>query len=438
MTLDRAPIIDRDGTRGALRIALTYLVIAGLWILFSDTLLDQLVSDQKLITRIEIYKGWAFVLVTALLLYWLIRRHVQEEVKAELRIREQFDQMSTIFDSMRSVVYVADLETYELLYINRYGMAITGPEWRGRKCFEVLQTDQSAPCGYCTNDRLVRDGKPGPDCVWEFRNTRSGLWYQCIDRAIRWTDGRLVRLEIALDITERKEMEQIKDGIISAVSHEMRTPLTAMMGFTEVLLENEVAPEQRKSYLNTIYKESRRLHELIGNFLDLQQMKADLVAYRFASVPVLPLLQEAAYVYVFEEGDHPIVIDCPETIPPLRGDEARLHQVLSNLISNAVKYSPAGSTVTVGARSENGWITIWVKDEGEGIPLELQEKIFERFYRLDNSDRRLVGGTGLGLTLVQEIVRAHNGMIRIESAPGKGSTFYLTLPTMGAGGEPDR
>jgi two-component system, OmpR family, phosphate regulon sensor histidine kinase PhoR len=432
VTLDIAHFGDRDGRRGALRIALVYLLVAGLWILFSDTLVALFVSDPKLITLIAIYKGWVFVIVTAMILHWLISRHLQEQVHTESRLHEQFDQMNTIFDSLQSVVYVADLETNELLYINKYGMAITGPDWRGKKCFEVLQAGQSDQCSFCTNERLVRDGKPQPDCVWEFLNTRTGLWYQCMDRAIRWTDGRLVRLEIALDITERKEMEQLKDGIISAVSHEMRTPLTAMMGFTEVLLESEVEPEQRKSYLSTIYKESRRLHELIGNFLDLQQMKADRIAYHFTVVPVLPLLQEASVVFVFNQEDHSIVIDCPASIPPLRGDEARLHQALSNLISNAIKYSPPGSTVTVGARSEGQEITIWVRDEGAGIPAGLQEKIFERFYRLDNTDRRLAGGTGLGLALVQEIVKAHNGRIRIDSAPGKGSVFYLTFP---AGGE---
>ncbi len=102
--------------------------------------------------------------------------------------------------------------------------------------------------------------------------------------------------------------------------------------------------------------------------------------------------------------------------------------MLSNLISNAIKYSPQGSLIALGARSEEGMVTFWVKDEGIGIPLELQERIFDRFYRRDNTDRRLVGGAGLGLALVREIVTAHDGRVWVESVLGKGSTFYVSLP----------
>jgi PAS domain S-box-containing protein len=122
---------------------------------------------------------------------------------------DHLHQLSTIFDSLQALLYVSDLDTYELLYMNAYGEAMFGPKRLGRPCFDVLQTGQSGPCAFCTNDRIVRDGEPLPPYVWEFQNTVTGRWFQCIDRAIRWTDGRLVRMEVAIDISERKRTEEL-------------------------------------------------------------------------------------------------------------------------------------------------------------------------------------------------------------------------------------
>ncbi|RNC67739.1 MAG: response regulator [Desulfuromonadales bacterium] len=349
---------------------------------------------------------------------------------AEETIRTQFNQISTIFDSLNALVYVVDMGTYRLLYLNRYGAQLFGENWEGRPCYEVIQGGKTVPCDFCTNDKLMLDGKPLPPYIWEYKNMISGRWYQCIDKAIRWTDGRLVRMEIAIDITERKEMERMKDEMISAVSHEMHTPLTAMMGFTEFLLDNEVDREQQKTCLRTIYKETERLSELINNFLQLQRLKASMVKFRIMPVQVGLLMADAASLYAAASKKHRIVVDCPPDLPPVRGNEEQLYQVVSNLISNAIKYSPDGGTVTLGGRAENDTVTLWVKDEGIGIAPDFQERIFERFFRVDNSDRRKAGGAGLGLTLVREIMSAHGGRVWVESELGRGSTFYVSLPVM--------
>lgn len=348
--------------------------------------------------------------------------------QAEEALRTQFDQMNTIFDSINALVYVADMDTHQLIYLNKYGSSIFGPDWDGEKCFHMFHTDQDGPCSFCTNGNFVHNGNPLTPHVWEYRNSITGRWFQCIDRAIYWTDGRLVRLEIAIDISERKEMEQLKDEMISAVSHEMRTPLTAMLGFSEFLLEHEVDPAQQRNYLNTIHKETVRLNELIGNFLDMQQIKARQATYRFKAVQVQPLIQDAVDLIALDDNQHRIAIDCPPDLPPVRGDAARLHQVLTNIISNAAKYSPKGSLISIGAHHKGESVILWVKDEGPGIPQEVRDKIFEKFYRLDNTDRRMAGGTGLGLALVREIVTAHNGRVWVESTEGKGSIFYISLP----------
>jgi two-component system, OmpR family, phosphate regulon sensor histidine kinase PhoR len=351
--------------------------------------------------------------------------------QAEVALRNQFAQISTIFDSMNAIIYVADLQTYELLFMNRHACGIFGDDWQGRKCYEVLHGGRPVPCSYCATPRLIVDGQPQPPVISEFLSETTGKWYQCLDRVIEWPDGRLVRMEIAIDISERKEIERLKDEMISAVSHEMRTPLTAMIGFTEFLMENEVEPAQLHSYLATIHKESERLNTLIGNFLDLQKTKQRHDTYQFSPVLPLVLLHDAIDLFAAGQERHNLAVSCPASLPAIRGDEGKLHQVMTNLISNACKYSPAGTTIDAGARQAGDEIVIWVKDQGIGVPVELREKIFEKFYRVDNSDRRRVGGTGLGLALVKEIVAAHGGRVWVEGNDGEGSTFYVALPLFG-------
>lgn len=238
--------------------------------------------------------------------------------------------------------------------------------------------------------------------------------------------GRFISVQE--DIAERKKLERLKEEMISAVSHDMRTPLTALLGYHEFLQENSVDAATLKESLDTMYRETRRLDEMIGNFLDLQRIKAQQMTYDYENVEVEGLLRETAALFSNASRNHRIIVSALPDLPPVRGDEARLHQVLNNLVSNAIKYSPGRSDIVLGARREGSFITLWVRDEGIGIPPEAQEKVFDRFYRADNSAHGRFPGTGLGLALVREIVESHDGGVRVESTPGEGSTFFVSLP----------
>jgi signal transduction histidine kinase len=312
--------------------------------------------------------------------------------------------------------------------MNQYAAAVFGADWRDKPCFRLFQDDQEDPCSFCTNSQLVKDEHPQGAITTEHLNRRNGRWYQWTERAIEWTDGRLVRLQIAVDITDIKEMERMKDEMISAVSHEMRTPLTAMLGFTEFLLENEIDQDKMQGILQTIHKETERLNELIGNFLDMQRLKGQAGTSCVEMVSVPDLLQQGVKLFTINRGMHRVTVDCPPNLPPVRGDSEKLHQVMINLLSNACKYSAPGSAVVVGASLSEDQVVITVKDEGIGIPAEMRDKVFEKFFRVDNSDRRMVGGTGLGLALVKDIIDAHGGRIWIESRAPKGTCFNISLP----------
>lgn len=342
-----------------------------------------------------------------------------ERMQNEERLSVQFRQISTIFDSLNAAVSVAEPQSGELLYQNRCAARLFGENWPGR----------SAPHRW-PDDGEQTDSGEATDAVvdWEYHDTAHDNWYRCIDRLIRWTDKRLVRLEIAIDISERKSIEILKDQLLSTVSHEMRTPLTAVLGYSEYMLENPCDIDQKKGFLATIHEEAERLDSLIGNFLELQSLRASKTLYEFESLPPLRQLEDAAARFRDAAGERILRVDAASDLPAIYGDYQGIQAIVRNLLSNAVKYSPPDSTIRLGAEEEGDRIVLSVTDEGVGIEEAAINRIFDRFYRLDNTDRRKFGGAGLGLTLVREITRKHNGEVWAKSTPGSGSTFFVSLP----------
>ncbi len=255
------------------------------------------------------------------------------------------------------------------------------------------------------------------------------LWLETHAVPLRNDNGEIISLlGITANITERKEMDRLKDEMISAVSHEMRTPLTAMLGYIEFIMENRVDEVQTREYLGIVHKEAERLNELIGNFLDMQRLKARQEVCDYKPLEVRPLLEQAATLFASASNKYRITVEASAELPLVAGNEEDIRTVLNNLLSNAIKFSPRGGNIVLGARPEDGNVTLWVKDEGIGIATEEQDRIFDRFYRVDNTARRTTGGTGLGLALVKKIALAHGGRAWVESVVGKGSTFYVSLP----------
>lgn len=232
----------------------------------------------------------------------------------------------------------------------------------------------------------------------------------------------------ARDISERKEAARLQDNMVSVVSHELRTPLTSLRGFAELLLTRNLPPDKQHQFLTIIHNETVRLAHLINDFLDLQRIQAGRQAYRLARTDLGAILRASVAVFTPETGSHVIRVEVSDALPPVHADAERLQQVLANLLSNAIKFSPHGGAVTVGARPNGVQVLVWVADQGVGIPSEALPKLFSKFFRVEQHETRHIGGTGLGLALVKEIVEAHHGSVWVESTVGQGSTFFFTLP----------
>jgi PAS domain S-box-containing protein len=232
------------------------------------------------------------------------------------------------------------------------------------------------------------------------------------------------------DISRDKELEQLKSQLLSTVSHELRTPLASIKGFATTLLRQDVKWDEptTREFLRIIEEESDRLEELIDNLLDMSQVEAGALRIRLEPVQLRRIVREAVEHAQRRTEAHWFVVDLPAELPRVWADPRRIRQALNNLLENAVKYSPNGGQITVSCEVEPLGVTVSIADQGEGIPAEYLDRVFDRFFQLDGATTRRTGGSGLGLAIVKGIIEAHRGTIWAESTPGQGTVFRFTLP----------
>jgi signal transduction histidine kinase len=230
-------------------------------------------------------------------------------------------------------------------------------------------------------------------------------------------------------VEELGRLSQLRADFVSLVSHELRSPMAAVIGAARTLQERwrMLTAAQRESFLALIGDETSRLAELVGDVLDTSRIEAGTFSYRFEEVDLGRVVDEAVEAAVLAQQDVPVLASVVGRLPAIRGDRARLRQVLGNLIENAVKYSPDGGEVRVSAAAGNGAVRIAVRDLGPGIPRDQQVRIFEKFGRAE-VEGGTKPGTGLGLFIARSIAEAHGGSLDVTSGSDPGSTFTLTLP----------
>jgi two-component system, OmpR family, phosphate regulon sensor histidine kinase PhoR len=240
------------------------------------------------------------------------------------------------------------------------------------------------------------------------------------------------------DVTEIRRLERVRRDFVANVSHELRTPLTTIQGFAETLLGGALDdPKARRKFLEIIRDHAVRLGRLTDDLLKLSAIEGGSMTFRMEPVSLPQLIEHCIEAVSLRAKAHglEIVHDSSGPLPQVRGDSLRLEEVLKNLLENAVQYTPSPGTIRVTAAPEGERAVLCVEDTGIGIPSTDQQRIFERFYRVDVARSREAGGTGLGLAIAKHIVEAHSGRLWVESELGKGSRFYVSLPVWQ--GEPE-
>jgi len=232
------------------------------------------------------------------------------------------------------------------------------------------------------------------------------------------------------DITDLRRADEIRRDFVANVSHELRTPLTAIRGYIEALQDAPQDPEDARHFLEVIARHTLRMERLVQDLLRLARLDAGQEVLERTECPLEGLFAgvQTELMPAIEDRRQRIEVDIDPSTATVAGDPAKLHDVLRNLIENAVNYSPPGSTITLAARATDDQIAIVVQDEGPGIPEADLTRIFERFYRVDRARSREMGGTGLGLSIVKHLVGLHGGTVRAANRPDRGAIFTVTLP----------
>jgi two-component system, OmpR family, phosphate regulon sensor histidine kinase PhoR len=232
------------------------------------------------------------------------------------------------------------------------------------------------------------------------------------------------------DITELKQLDQIRRDFVANVSHELRTPLSILRGYIEMLLDNPTSQEESTRILSIMERHSKRLGLLIDDLLSLARLESSTAKLELSIVRVEELLNNVArdWKEKFAAKNLKVIVDLPPEALTLRADETRLHEVLYNLLENAVKYSHENGQIHLGATKRGDEVVLSVTDNGLGISKDDLPRIFERFYRADKARSRELGGTGLGLAIVKHIAQLHGGRVEAESELGQGTTIRVVLP----------
>ena len=384
---------------------------------------------------------WPIILLaslTGLHLWWRAKFKAQREQRAAEIDAAQRQQRQTSLDAkaQQQVLFNSMLEGLLLLdrnrkiyLVNRAFKNLFGlkTELRGKTIVEALRLHE-------LDELILRVEAEQQVLDYEIKlpdlNER---WLQVnaavITNAAGERDGTIL---VFRDLTRLKQLERTREEFVANVSHELRTPLSLIKGYVETLLDGaRDNPEVAERFLKIIDRNAQRLDLLIQDLLTISALESGRIKLDVQPVNLGALVGKV-FTDLHSKADNKnveLVNELPELT--VNADANRLDQVFANLVDNAIKYGRANGSVRVGSKMlDDGTLEVFVRDDGPGIPAESLDRVFERFYRVDKARSRDQGGTGLGLSIVKHIVQAHRGEVRVESGPGKGATFFFTLPAM--------
>ncbi|MFQ5602520.1 MAG: PAS domain-containing sensor histidine kinase [bacterium] len=368
----------------------------------------------------------------------MIFNYMVEEVrrlneKNLYKIINEKNKTETILKNIADSVIITDPQN-KIILINsiakkRFGLS--GTDFLERPVDEFIHNEDLIKFIHNINDHTIDDTETIEITVYSPGETKPEILQA---RAARIEDDKKELIGIATilrDITREKEIDRLKTELVSLVAHELRSPLTCISGFSELLLDQSITHEQLEEYASIILKESNRLSDLINKFLDISKIEAGKSQLRKSPVDMKLLIDRVLDFnsQLSEKKNIHVSFESPSEVSTIYVDRDMMEQVVLNLFSNAVKYSPENTELTIRITELDDKLILEFEDRGYGISEESLPKIFNKFYRItDNDQIRDIAGSGLGLSLVKEIVEIHQGNIQVKSKLGEGSNFIVTLP----------
>lgn len=419
------------------KLGLTLGQVVGLPLLFEDELLGMiyLFRTEYAFTQLD----WQFLQGFADQAAVAVRN-----ARLYHQLETERSRLATIVENSAHGILILSAER-RVLVINQALAAMLDIEPEsamGKLCSEVLLLQDVKGDDLCQSDMFT--GFPTRESLHSegdlLRPGGSRLTVSVTYTPLYDDEEQLVNIVVNVhDITRFREEEEIKSTFTSIISHELKTPVALIKGYAQTLARPDASwdAETARQSLQVIEEEADRLEALINNLLDASRIQASGLRLDYGDVSLARLAGRVAEGYQLQTTDHELTVDFPSDFPLVWGDEERLRQVLTNLVGNAIKYSPKGGVIRIG-----GWVdedeevlekkgrraVVYIADQGIGIPVQELPLIFDRFYRVDSSLRRGTAGAGLGLYLTKTIVEAHGGQIWARSEPNKGTTFFFALP----------
>ncbi|MCL2512174.1 MAG: ATP-binding protein, partial [Bacteroidales bacterium] len=371
----------------------------------------------------------------------VIRRR---QVEKAMKLSQQT--MRTVLDNINASILVTEYDSLKILFANDNFRQAAGENVEGMLCWQSQKSGLTAPCEHCPRAVLI-DGNGIPARVHhrEEYNPLTGRWHIIMSTAIKWINDQLAVMELATDITDIKlnemelvrarekaeESDNLKSAFLANMSHEIRTPLNAIVGFLNIIAAENMLPEREQDYFNIIKTNAAQLVQLINDIIDVAKIEARQMNISLVPVDINQLMNELHILFktimqTNAKRDVVLILDESGFVEDSRilADPTRLRQVLNNLINNAIKYTDEGYIRFGYRQPAPGKLEFVVEDTGAGIAPDQHEVIFERFRQ---AGKNFLGGTGLGLNIAQSLVHMMGGDIWVESAEGRGSTFYFTI-----------
>jgi len=454
----------KRGRLMAFKVVAIYALAGALWILFSDRILLQVVDgDVAELGRLQTYKGWFFIAVTASLLYLLVRHAISTEAKIQHALNASERSFRAVFDGVTDPIFLHDPDTGATIDVNASAVSMYGYD---REQLRAMRVEELGAGGECyAQDRVLdqihraRDGEVQV-FEWQGRHRDGHVFWVEVQMRKALIDDRDLILAVVRSIDERKRMElalrrnednlkalnaELEQRVAErtmeleatnkelgafsySVSHDLKAPLRGIDGYSQILLEdygNQIDAEGRQFVAN-IRRGVLQMHELIEDMLAYSRMERRAV--KTSLVDLRALVETIVRVRGQCDPDVGVSIELDVPNMEIHADRDGLALVLRNLLENAIKFSRKKMAVNVciGARREDGKLLIWVKDDGIGFDMKYHDRIFEIFQRLHRAED--YPGTGVGLALVSKATHRMGGRVWAESEPDKGATFFLELP----------
>lgn len=360
--------------------------------------------------------------------------------QVETSLQQSQRTMQKVLDNINANIFVSDYDTLKVIFANKPFREEAGEVPANAECWRMLNAGLENGCKHCPKPKLLDANRKFTGVhFWEDYNPVTKRWYTIQSMAIKWLDGRWAIMELATDITTRKQVEleliqakekaeesdRLKSAFLANMSHEIRTPLNAIVGFSSLLAETDEA-ELRHVYMSLAQENNELLLNLISDILDISKIEAGMIDLVMGRVDVPQLCREVIATFSHKKRDSAVELRFDENSPQIviDADKNRIVQVLSNFLTNALKFTTKGSITLSYSLEDENQVRFCVTDTGKGIPDEQKHEIFNRFVKLDS----FVQGAGLGLSICQSLVNRMGGKIGVESREGEGSCFWFTHP----------